>query len=329
MSFTGIDPMIRTALIFPGQGSQLVGMGKDFAEVNDHAATVFRLANEVVGFDLAGICFSGPPEQLEATDIQQPAILVTSIAIWAALSAGGRDELPFHCAAGLSLGEYTALHLAGVLDFEDAVQLVYRRGRYMQEACESSPGGMVSILGMEADDVQELCGRAAEGEILEPANFNCPGQVVLSGTRAACDRAVRLVESAGRGKAIPLKVAGAFHSALMKPAADRLDRDLQRTVFKPPRVPVISNVDAQAHARPEEIRTLLHRQVFSPVRWEDCVRRMIDEGTQRFIELGPGRVLTGLMRKIDRSKAAVNISTAESLNAFTAEEQAGSRTSCC
>ncbi len=310
--------MSKTAFIFPGQGSQLAGMGKDLVEVSDHAARVFNQANEILGFDLSGICFEGPPERLEATDIQQPAVLVTSAAFWMALTDGGRREAAFEATAGLSLGEYTALYAAGSLRFEDAVRLVYKRGQFMQEAVKAAPGGMVSIMGLEPDEVAKLCRRAADGEVLTPANFNCPGQIVISGAKAACDRAVRIIEADGKGRAMVLKVAGGFHCELMKPAADKLKAELEQTDLGRPAVPVISNVDVTPHVSAAEIRDILYRQVFSPVRWQSSVEKMIADGIDRFVEVGPGRVLTSLMRKIDRNKTAVNISSAESLKQFVA-----------
>ncbi len=316
--------MSKTAFIFPGQGSQLVGMGKDLAEVNDHAARVFNQANEILGFDLSGTCFDGPPERLAATDIQQPAILVTSAALWAALTDGGKQDVPFDVAAGLSLGEYTALFVAGSLQFSDAVRLVHHRGRFMQEAAEAVPGGMVSILGLPADDVDELCRQAADGDVLTPANYNCPGQIVSSGTKSACDRAVKLVDQSGGGRAVALNVAGAFHSELMRPAAEKLKAELDQTDFAPPRVPVIANVDVSNHGSADGIRDLLYRQVFNPISWQASIEHLAQDGVERFVEVGPGRVLTGLMRKIDRKKTAVNVSTAESLEQFVTAESSRS-----
>ncbi len=306
--------MVSTAIIFPGQGSQAVGMGRDLVEISDAAARMFHHAGEILGFDLAEICFSGPAERLEATDIQQPAILVTSLALWAALTAGRTQ--PFDAAAGLSLGEYTALHIAGAMSFEDAVRLVQRRGLYMQEAATAVSSGMVSILGLSAADVRTLCREVSDGQVLGPANYNCPGQIVISGAAAACRRAVQQIESSGSGKAVPLKVAGAFHSDLMKPAADRLKADLDAIEISRPQVAVYANVDAAVHGDPADIRDALYRQVFSPVRWQECIEAMIGRGIERFVEVGPGRVLSGLLRKIDRGVQAVNISSATALRQF-------------
>jgi [acyl-carrier-protein] S-malonyltransferase len=291
-------------------------MGKDLAETNDHAARVFNQANEILGFDLAGVCFEGPAEKLEATDLQQPSILVTSLALWAALTEGGSRDLPTEALAGLSLGEYTALHVAGALSFEDALLLVHKRGQYMQDAARAVSSGMVSLLGLSADEVADLCRRAAQGAVLGPANYNCPGQIVVSGETSACQRVIQIIEAEGRGKAVMLRVAGAFHSELMRPAAEKLNVELQHTAFGLPRAAVISNVDARPHSDAEGIRQALYHQVCSPVRWQESIERLIADGVEQFVEVGPGRVLTGLMRKIDRRKTAVNIGTAQALTEF-------------
>lgn len=301
----------------------MVGMGKDLAQANEHAARIFEQANDILGFDLSALCFDGPAERLEATDVQQPAILTTSAAIWAAMTDGGKRTLASSAVAGLSLGEYTALYVAGSLQFADALKLVHQRGKFMQEAAEASPGGMVSILGLAAEDVAELCRRAAEGEVLAPANYNCPGQIVISGAKSACERACQLIEESGKGRAVTLKVAGAFHSDLMRPAAEKLKIELSRTDFAVPTIPVVSNVDVTPHGSVEQIREALYRQVFKPVRWQAVVEFIVGDGAERFVEVGPGRILTGLMRKIARSKTAVNVSSAESLEKYTASQPAG------
>lgn len=302
--------MSSSAAIFPGQGAQSVGMGRDVAAAHAVAAETFARADAVLGLPLSQLCFEGPAERLGATDIQQPAIFVTSVAIFrAALELGVLRREQFRAMAGLSLGEYTALHLAGSLDFDDALRLVYRRGRLMQQACETLPGGMVSLMGLDEDGVLALCERVRDRGRVRPANFNCPGQIVISGELPGCEAAAALAEEFG-GKAVPLKVAGAFHSDLMRPAAEGLRAALEATPFRRPQVPVISNVDAGYHEDPPAIRESLYLQVFNPVRWQMCVQRLIADGCSEFIEVGPGRVLTGLMRKISRGTAARSISTA-------------------
>ena len=306
--------MGNTAVICPGQGSQSVGMGKDIAESSARARAVFKRAEKVLGFDIAEICFQGPKPRLEQTDIQQPAIFVTTVATWEAFLEVGGSREQFACAGGLSLGEYTALHLAGAVGFEDALRLVHRRGQLMQAAAASVPSGMVSLIGANEVSADALCDQARGNDVLAPANFNCPGQIVISGSRAACDRAVALADEF-QCRAVPLPVAGAFHSPLMKPAAAGLKPILERTRFSAPALPVIANVDAMMHRSPASIRSALHRQVTHPVLWQRCIERMVADGIDEFVELGPGKVLTGLIRRIDRSLTVINVSTADSLTA--------------
>ena len=306
--------MGKTALLFPGQGSQSLGMGRDFREASVRAATVFATADEVLGFSLSKLCFEGPAPELERTDVQQPAIFVTSVAIWEAMLEKGAPESVLGGAAGLSLGEYTALHVAGTVGFEDALKLVAQRGRLMQEASLASPSGMASVVGGDQATVQALCSKAAEGEVLVAANYNCPGQIAISGSRAACQRAVELAPEFGC-RAVPLKVAGAFHSPFMAPAGERLASTLADTPLTRPVVPVVANVSAEYHGAAEEIRESLRRQVTQPVLWTRSIERLIADGYDRFLEIGPGRVLTGLMRKINRRVAAVNVSRVADLEA--------------
>ncbi len=305
--------MSKTAIIFPGQGAQVVGMGKDVAEASSAAREIFDRANVVLGYDLADLCFEGPADRLNATDISQPAIFVTSVAMWHALmSTGVADELAPQAMAGLSLGEYTALHLAGWIDFDECLKLVAERGRLMQAAAVAQPSGMVSIMGVDEAAVDKLCKDAGAGDILAPANFNCPGQIVISGTKAACERAVQLAATY-EARAIPLIVAGAFHSPLMEPAAQGLEPALALSKIKISRIGVVSNVSADYHADPDSVRRLLREQVARPIRWQASIERLIAEGYDRFAEVGPGRVLTGLMKKINRSVTTVNYSTAAHL----------------
>ena len=288
-------------------------MGQDFAEVSARARAVFDRASEVLKFDIARDCFEGPPERLQRTDIQQPAIFVASVAMWEALAEVGVQCDHFSHAAGLSLGEYTALHVAGAVGFEDALRLVARRGRLMQEAAEATESGMVTLIGGDEAGARKLCIAARGDGVLTPANFNCTGQIVISGDRAACDRAVELAGEFGF-RAISLAVAGAFHSSLMQSAADGLSPVLSQTPFTATAITVIANVDAAAHGDAAAIRESLRRQVTEPVLWQRCVEGMIDAGVDRFVEIGPGRVLTGLMRKINRKVDTVNLSKAAGLD---------------
>lgn len=301
--------MGKTAILFPGQGAQSVGMGRDVVEHSAAARQTLDEAGRILGFDLADICFQGPVEKLNSTEMSQPAIFVISAAIWRAIqenpaaAANCRPE----AAAGLSLGEYTALHMAGSLSFEEGVKLVHQRGCYMQAAADARRGGMVSVMGLDEAKLNEAIAEARGGDVLAAANFNSPGQVVLSGDIAACERAAVVVEKLG-GRAIPLKVAGAFHSPLMAPAAEKLGERLATTRLNPPGMPVVSNVTADYHGGPSETARLLRTQVAEPIRWSASIERLIADGFDRFVEVGPGRVLTGLMRGINRTVKAVNVS---------------------
>lgn len=300
--------MSRTAFLFPGQGAQTVGMGKRLCESLPAARQLYDRAAEVLGYDLAKLCFEGPAEELDSTVYSQPAIFVTSLAALEALRAESPDVvLSCEATAGLSLGEYTALVFGGVMDFDDGVMLVQRRGAAMQEAADATPSGMVSILGLERVEIETLCEKAAEGDVLKIANYLCPGNIVISGTLAACERAADLARRQGAMKAIPLAVAGAFHTEIMRPADQRCAEALAQVPMRKPRIPVISNVDALAHDDPEEIRQILVRQVLQPVRWEDSMRNLIQQGFDQFYEVGPGRVLRGLLRRIDRNVSCQSV----------------------
>ena len=293
--------MSKTAFLFPGQGAQTVGMGQTLAAELPAARALFDRANAVLGFDLAALCFTGPAEKLDSTDISQPALYVCSLAALESLKQSSPDVVAnCQAAAGLSLGEYTALVFAGVMDFESGLKLVRRRGQAMQEASEATPSGMVSVLGLERPKLEALCQQARGSDILEIANLLCPSNIVVSGSREACERLAELATAAGAMKTIPLAVAGAFHTRLMQPADERLAEALADVQLHPPRIPVISNVDAQPHSDPEEIRRLLIQQVLSPVRWEDSMRYLLGQGFDQFYEVGPGRVLKGLLKRIDR-----------------------------
>lgn len=313
--------MQRTAIIFPGQGAQSVGMGRDVHDVSAAARAVFQRANKAMAFDLAAVCFGGPAEVLERTDIQQPAIFVVSVAIWEAMREAGATLESYAMTAGLSLGEYTALHVAGAIDFDDAVRLVALRGRLMQAAAVASPSGMVSLIGADEAAAGALCAAVRQGDVLAPANFNCPGQIVISGHAAACRRAVAQAGSMGL-RAISLPVAGAFHSSLMQSAADALRSALDQVTIRDLKIPVIANVDAKNHQDAGAIRKSLREQITHPVLWQKSVERMIADGVQRFVEVGPGRVLTGLMRKINRKVEAINVSTADAVAAMVAQPTA-------
>jgi len=291
----------RIAFLFPGQGSQFVGMGKRLAESLPAVRSLYERAGRILGYDLARLCFHGPADELDSTIGSQPAIFVTSLAALESLRAESPDVvLSCEAAAGLSLGEYTAMVFAGVMDFEAGLTLVQRRGAAMQDAADETPSGMVSILGLERVEVETLCDKAREGEVLELANYLCPGNIVVSGTNAACERVAELAPAMGAMKALPLPVAGAFHTQIMRPADERLAEALAGVAMQKPKIPVISNVDARPHDDPEEIRRLLVRQVLQPVRWEDSMRHLIGLGFDTFYEVGPGRVLRGLLRRIDR-----------------------------
>lgn len=294
--------MSKIAFLFPGQGAQTVGMGKELAAENEAARSLFDQANEILGYDLAKLCFEGPSEKLDSTDISQPALFVTSLAALEKLRAES-PELIENCeaAAGLSLGEYTALVFAGVMTFADGLEVVRRRGEAMQAAANATPSGMVSILGMDRTQVEAVCDQAREpGGVLQVANLLCPGNIAVSGSVASCERVAELAVEAGAMRAVPLAVAGAFHTSIMDSAVEKLADALQGVPMSPPRITFVSNVDAQAHTDPEEIRQLLVKQVVNPVRWEDSMRFLLEQGHDDFYEVGPGRVLRGLLKRIDR-----------------------------
>jgi [acyl-carrier-protein] S-malonyltransferase len=290
----------KIAFLFPGQGAQHVGMGKTIAQKYPAARELYLQAGEILGYDLSKLCFEGPAEELDSTVISQPAIFVTSLAALEMLREESPDAvLACEMVAGLSLGEYTALVFSGAMSFEDGLRVVQRRGEAMQAAADATPSGMVSALLLEREQVERVCAEAGSVGPLFIANYLCPKNIVLSGVNAACERAADLIGEAG-GKAVPLAVAGAFHTDIMKPADAKLSEALAGVGLKEPEIPLVSNVDATVHCSPDVIRDLLVRQVVSPVLWEDSIRSMLAAGIDQFYEIGPGRVLKGLLKRIDR-----------------------------
>jgi [acyl-carrier-protein] S-malonyltransferase len=290
----------KIAFLFPGQGAQYVGMGRSIAEKLPAARHLYEQADDILGFGLSRLCFEGPAAELDTTAVSQPAIFVTSLAALELLRAENPQAIDScEMAAGLSLGEYTALVFAGALSFADGLRVVKRRGEAMQQASDATPSGMVSVLLLDREKVESIRDRAAAAGQIEIANYLCPGNLALSGEKAACEKAAELATAEG-GKPVTLAVAGAFHTNLMKPADERLAEALASVGLVKPRIPVISNVDAQAHDDPETIRKNLVRQVVSPVRWEDSMRSMLSQGVSQFFEIGPGKVLRGLLKRIDR-----------------------------
>jgi [acyl-carrier-protein] S-malonyltransferase len=302
--------MGKLAFLFPGQASQYPGMGRDLAENFPESRAVFDEADSALGFPISKLCFEGDEEALKLTENTQPAILTVSVAAYRALESRGVQP---DFAAGHSLGEYSALVAAGALEFGDAVKLVRQRGRYMQEAVLAGEGAMAAILGLSPADVAEVCKKAAEGEVVLPANLNSPEQTVIAGTAAAVKRAVEIASQSGAKRTLLLPVSAPFHCALLMPAQKRLEPDLRSVNFSALHFPVITNVDAEGVTTGEEARESLIRQVTQPVRWLESVREMIDGGVSIFVEVGPGKVLAGLLRQIDRSVRCFNVEDAAGL----------------
>jgi [acyl-carrier-protein] S-malonyltransferase len=295
-------------LLFPGQGSQFVGMGRDLAEASAAARAVFEEADDLLGISLSRLCFEGPEEELTATVNAQPAILVHSIAVYRVV---GERLGPVAIAAGHSLGEFSAYVAAGALSLAEGVQTVRRRGELMYGGGQERPGAMAAVLGLDDDVIERVCAEVStDTEVCVPANFNAPGQVVVSGDADAVDRAIAALREAGARRAVRLNVSGAFHSPLMRVAEVGLRAQLEGVAFAPPRFPVVSNVTAEAVSEVATARDLLVRQLTSPVRWTACMRTMLRSGVDRFIELGPGSVLSGLLRRIDREVASMAVGTA-------------------
>ncbi|HEU4766410.1 MAG TPA: ACP S-malonyltransferase [Pyrinomonadaceae bacterium] len=301
--------------LFPGQGSQSPGMGKDLSDNFPAARQVFEEADDALGFSISRLCFEGPAEELQLTENTQPSILAVSIAAFRAFESTGAPAPAF--VAGHSLGEYSALVAAGVLDLPDALRTVRARGRYMQEAVPVGTGAMAAVMGGEVEDIQRVCAKASGNEVCSIANINSPGQLVIAGHATAVDRAIELLKGVAK-KVVKLNVSAPFHCALMKPAQDRLASDLERLTFNEPKFPVVTNVDARITTAPEELRDSLIRQVSAPVRWVESMQLLVQNGVDTVVEVGPGKVLSGLMRKTSRDTKCLNVEDAASLEATSA-----------
>jgi [acyl-carrier-protein] S-malonyltransferase len=307
---------MKTAFLFPGQGAQVVGMGKDIAEKFPQAGRILKKADEILGFDLTKICFEGPAEQLNTTAVSQPAIFTTSAAILEVIrTTPETSNIKPDVTAGLSLGEFSALYAAEVIDFKDALILVQKRGQAMQAAADAAEGGMVSIIGLDEEKVNQLCAEAGRGELLTPANFNCPGQIVISGSKTACKRAEDLAPKYGAMKAVTLEVAGAFHTEMMAGVSGTLSELLKKTkISNPANIKIIANLNADYYPSAEKIVDGLTKQLTSPVLWQKCMERLLADNVEKFYEIGPGKVLTALMKRISRKTQVVNLSNLEALN---------------
>jgi [acyl-carrier-protein] S-malonyltransferase len=301
---------MKIAFIFPGQGSQYVGMAKEFFENFAESKEVFEAANAVLGYDLAQLCLHGPVEKLNLTENTQPAILAASIAILRPLERRG---LTASVAAGHSLGEYTAITAAGGFELKDAVALVQKRGRYMQEAVPEGTGLMAAILGMERQDVEKTCHEAAKNGIVGPANYNSPGQIVIAGEKKAVEKTMELAKSAGAKKVVPLTVSVPSHCAMMKQAGERLAKELENVQISDLRMPIVNNADAKFLRTASELRPSLVRQISSPLYWEDSIKNMVADGYDTFIEIGPGKVLSGLVKRIAKDATVLNVEDTKSM----------------
>ncbi len=305
--------MKSIAFIFPGQGSQYVGMGKELFENFDVAKKIFEEADDTLHFSISALCFKGPEEALKLTENTQPAVLTTSIAALKVLQAEKGTAPQF--TAGHSLGEYSALVASGALTFSEAVKIVRLRGKFMQEAIPVGEGAMAAVLGMEREQVEKLCEEISSGEVLTPANFNSPGQIVIAGHSKAVERAIERVKQEGK-KAVLLPVSAPFHSPLMKPAGERLGKALEEISVADLKIPVVTNVEAEVNTAKDRVKGLLVAQVSSPVRWEESIRKMIEKGIEQVLEIGPGKVLSGLMKRIDSRVESKNLEDLRTLKSI-------------
>lgn len=307
--------MSKTAFVFPGQGAQYAGMGKDFYDNFKESKEIFEKANRALGFDITKLCFEGPNEDLSITKITQPALLTVCMAIYEVLKKNTNTDSVVM--GGLSLGEYSALTAAGAMDFETAVKLVYNRGSYMQNAVPVGEGGMLALLGCTDDDAINFCQNVTERfGLLEPANFNCPGQIVVGGKSEAIENAMQQTAGFNIKKAVKLQVSAPFHTSMLKSAGIKLKDDLEKIKFKKPVCNVISNVDTEYYDDNLDITDKLEKQVYNPVRWEACVRKMIADGVTTFVEIGPGKTLSTFLKKIDKNVKSINIDSIASLEAY-------------